>query len=498
MKTSLKLASIAALICLVSVNSAIAQDEPVEAEESAADVVRVSIVGLNRRYAQPLRKTAQRIQQIEGIKKAEMLGWELSTASFALTTDLDQQQLASSVGMKFVCETTEGLLFAPEVNDAAKRAEARQVIKRIGLAVYDLYTKAKPEADEDNDEKFLPLLEKLPRLKDKLSHLGIQIDDLEGKFYAADDYHIKEYPGWNDTTCRVWVGDEWADFGSDQNGDWGYVEYNSGDENHPELDPRFVGMEVKNGPWSGTTKRWVDKEAAMAGGMVTRSDKEDDELVIQTAAAKLVEYVGLAMSYQLHNPKKSVESLNNSNVWEMNQWFSSKFKKEAPDAWDWPADLDYESMQLSWERDDGKLTLTAKVEYPGHPYHLHLIVDATAVRDAYIVKDEMPDGIADIDKQTEWIVDAEEESVFESRRAEASDIHERLIKLVGSYLKATDTEDVYGVLSDADLCKRLDYEHSAESRYLPGHISLRRQLFGDIEVTVGNSFTGGKYWVLFD
>lgn len=504
MKNYLRIPALVAAFVVLAVTFVHSQDAPDEPAKPVTAVIEINITNLSRGYARPLRKTAQRMQALEGIEKVEMLGWVMGTASFSVTTSLNQNQLESVLGLRFVCKTGTGMLFAPEVNASAKRAEARAAVSRISRAVLDLYENAETKEDEDGNETYLPILQKYPRLKDKLKALNVSIDGLDGKFYSIDDYHIEEEAGQWELSCRIWAGDNWYDFG----GRRGYT------ASETSTDERFVGMAISCTPYSGTSKRWVDKDAAPRnGGIVTRADKHTDpyggkgfkdaedakeELIIKYAERVMKNYLAVAVSYWLHNPKKKVGELNNMGGWELENWWDENLEGDSGmDNWrDWPRGLSGSSMSVKWLRKDGALQLVGKIADESHPLFLHAVVDVSAVRDTYIILDELPEGKADIESETEWLVGAEDESVFIERRANAKELHTSIAKLVFEYMKKPEAEPFQGSLNDAALCQRIGYTHSADSSYKPEQIALRTQLFGDIEISIGTPRTGGRFWVL--
>lgn len=499
MKNLIRTTALLAAFAVLAVTSVYSQDAPAEPEKPATAVIEINIANLSRGYAQPLRKTAQRMQALEGIEKVEMLGWVMGTASFNVTTSLNQEQLESALGLRFVCTTGTGMLFAPEVNASAKRAEARAAVAQISRAIAELYENAETKEDEDGNEIYLPVLQKYPRLKDKLKVLNVSIDDLDGKFYAIDDYHIEESAGQWELGCRIWAGDDWHDF--------------SGRRNYTldEMDERFVGMTVNCTPYSGISKLWVDKDAAPRnGGVITRADKYTDpyggkefeggeeELVIKYAERMMNNYMAVAVSYWLHNPKQTIRELNGMSNWDYDNWWDENFEDDSGiNIWrDWPRGLDGSSIRVKWLGKDGALQLTGKIADEDHPLFLHAVVDVSAVRDTYIILDELPEGKADIESETKWLVAAEDESVFIERRANAKELHASITKLVFEYMKKPEAEPFQGSLDDAALCQLIGYLHSAESSYEPEHIALRTQLFGDLEISIGTPRTGGRFWVL--
>ncbi|MCF6227535.1 MAG: hypothetical protein L3J82_02565 [Planctomycetes bacterium] len=501
MKNYLRIPALVAAFVVLAVTSAYSQDVP---DAPATAVIEINIANLSRGYARPLRKTAQRMQALEGIEKVEMLGWVMGTASFKVTTSLDQEQLESALGLRFVCKTGTGMLFAPEVNASAKRAEARAVVSRISRAVLDLYENAETKEDEDGNETYLPVLQEYPRLKDKLKALNISIGGLDGKFYSIDDYHIEEESSSWELSCKIWAGDNWYDFG----GRRGYA------ASETSTDERFVGMAISCTPYGGISKRWVDKDAAPRNeGIITRADKHTDpyggrgfkdaedakeELVIKYAERVMKNYMAVAVSYWLHNPKKKIGELNSMDGWDLENWWDEKFEGDSGlDNWrGWPRGLNRSNMNVNWLRKDGTLQLVGKIADESHPLFLHAVVDVSAVRDTYIILDELPEGKADIESEIEWVVGAEDESVFIERRANAKELHASIARLVFEYVNKPEAESLQGSLNNAALCQRIGYAHSADYSYKPEQLTLRVQLFGDIEISVGTPRTGGTFWAL--
>ncbi|MEE9311051.1 MAG: hypothetical protein V3V10_01440, partial [Planctomycetota bacterium] len=350
-----------------------------------------------------------------------------------------------------------------------------------------LYEKAKPKkVGKFGESTFAPILQKLPRLKDKLKALDIPIDDLDGKFYSIDDYHIEERNNFG-LSCRIYAGDSWNE--SFQRGS-------------SSLDDRYVAVEVSRNGLTGVSKRWHDSgNDSRSGGSVTRSDKYTGrfgnrgpalpgdaapKLLIKYAERELNSYMQVAISYHLHNPKTKIRELNSLGSSEYVRWWNSTFPtKPRMDDWrSWPDGLDRSSINIKWLRRDGSLTLNAKVADKDHPLFLHAVVDVSAIRDTYIILDELPDGKADIESNTEWVVAAEDESVFIARRAEAKALHTSIAKTLMEYMKKPDAEPIHGSLDDDELCKRIGYVHSSSSLFESAHILLRTQLFGDVEISI--------------
>lgn len=489
MKTRLRLACF--LVLLVLPCTVLESQETPE----LAPKIEIAITGISRGYAQPLRNTAKRIQALEGISDVKMLGWTMGTARFSIQTELDEAGLAEILKLKFICKTGTALLFAPVDNSAAKRAEARAAISLLGKAISKIYQTTEYDIDENGEPRYRPALQKYPRLKDKLKHLGLSVDDLDGKYYAPEDYNIQEEVDWR-LKCRIWAGGAWEDHGSDNYGGK-IVIYTSGRRAETKPTPLFVGMEISVYGGSQLQSRWTDKEAASSSTkQPKRSDKIDGKLVVKTAEEWLTTYMGVAVSYYLYKPKSNLKQLNRQGRWRYFDWFETKFGDNPSNKWWYYDGLNGDELSISWAKDGGKLVLTGKCNNKNHPFHLHAEVDVDAISDSYLDKNSLPDGKADLAKHVDWVVGAEDESVFERRRKEAKELHVELADLALAAMAKPDMPALSGSLANEDLCKAIGYTHSKDSLFKPEHIVIQKQPFGDIEISIGAPNTGGLYWVL--
>ena len=56
--------------------------------------------------------------------------------------------------------------------------------------------------------------------------------------------------------------------------------------------------------------------------------------------------------------------------------------------------------------------------------------------------------------------------------------------------------DLCGRLDDPELIERLGVELPTDAQFKPGDYTVHQQMLGDVEISVGNVRTGGRWWQL--
>ncbi|MCB9931944.1 MAG: hypothetical protein H6841_00820, partial [Planctomycetes bacterium] len=141
------------------------------------------------------------------------------------------------------------------------------------------------------------------------------------------------------------------------------------------------------------------------------------------------------------------------------------------------------------------------VHHPAHPLYLEAEVDTQAVIDACagnLTKEEQRKLTrADLADALKWIAGAEADAeVFKRRRSEAAANFARIREALKNASATHSLDELCGSLDNAELATRLGIKLSQDGAFQPGEYRIRRQMLGDVEVSVGTARTGGRYWVL--
>jgi hypothetical protein len=105
----------------------------------------------------------------------------------------------------------------------------------------------------------------------------------------------------------------------------------------------------------------------------------------------------------------------------------------------------------------------------------------------------------DVKDKIKWIVDAEDSiEVFENRRANAVRRMDEMRQLLAKAAETHPLDQLCGNLGDEALRARLGIKFDEGEDLGPGEYTVRQQLLGDVEITVGNPRTGGMRWMLFN
>ncbi|MCA8937920.1 MAG: hypothetical protein KDB68_17165 [Planctomycetes bacterium] len=465
-----------------------AQDAP-----TTSRTVEVRIVALSRGYMRPMRFTADRIAEQAGIDKAIALGFEGDTARYSITTDLDNTQLAAGLQLQVLGESDGRLTLAADSSPRARHAEARGVLMQIALKIA---TFPRPNWRGTSDRIFKPDA----KLADKLERLGLSTDMLKGATYKPEQYHIDEDWGGSSAEYRVWVGEKYEGVQLPNSDDpWG-----SEDTGDPEVAPNpdsdFVGIQIYRGPWQETIN-WVDVEGLQLNGYDgERSDTDSDgELYVAQGADWLEKILQAVTALHLHNPKGKVSDLPHGTGWRIIQDFNDD------DLQRWgQTHYNIADFRMRWREEDGERICNLRAHNPSHPFYLEAEVNATQVLGFYNDRKEKDPELnlskverAELGSALTWICGAEESvEVFNLRRQEAGASMKLIREAIKQALAEHALADLCGRLDDPELIERLGVELPTDAQFKPGDYTVHQQMLGDVEISVGNVRTGGRWWQL--
>ena len=463
-----------------------------QAQDTAPRVVELRIVAMSRAYMRPMKSTAERIAKVEGIESCEMLGFGGDTARFSVTTKLDDKALASALQLSILGRGEEFLTLSNADNNRAKRAEARGILTQIALAISN-----QPKPSWDNTSE--PLFQDSDTVKDRMRRLDLNPSLLGGTFYKPADYHIEEQWDGNSGTYKIWAGDSWEGVYVPAD-DWWYEGEEEDAGAQPDLDSRFVGIRVYRSPWSNSMT-WVDSEGLSLDGYAGDRGETDSDgvLHVQHGATWLRDIMSAVVAILVREPKRSIDRMPSGRGWNIFGEFDGDNPKI--DRWDLEH-YDRDNLNLKWRQEDGRKYANLRAHHQAHPFYLELDVDATGVVEGYKKRAADEDlelktvQEADLDGHLNWICGAEESAqVFREREREAAENFDLIRKALTEAIKTHVLGELCGNLGDEELLTRLGIELSGE-HFAPGDYTLRAQMLGDVEISVGNVRTGGRNWTL--
>ncbi|MCA8913464.1 MAG: hypothetical protein KDB82_17320 [Planctomycetes bacterium] len=465
------------------------------AQDAPPRSVEVRVVALSRGYMRPMRATAKRIAALEGIDKVEMLGFEGDSARYRLSTKLDNKGIAAALQLKILGEGSSSLTLAADDSPRARHAEARGVLMQIAMKI-----SAEPRPTwRGTGER---LFTEKDSTKQKMVRLGLAPEIMSGSTYGIDDYHIDETWQGSSSEYRIWVGDKYEGVSiPNQNDPWG-----DSSESEPEAEPdgesNFVGIQMYRTQWQESIN-WVDVEGLQLNGYDgERSDTDPDgELYVQQGADWLKTLLQAVTAYRMQYPKNKVSDLPHGSGWGI----LNELENRDEDLNRWDQDhYTIADFRMRWRDEDGKYIVNLRAHFPAHPFYLEAEVDTTAVLKAYDErKKDDPEldlrkvNRAELGDALTWICAAEESvEVFNKRRDEAREgtqkIRDALQKAAGKYSIA----ELCGRLDDATLAGRLGVTLPEDGEFKPGDYTIRPQMLGDIELSVGTVRSGGRWWQL--
>jgi hypothetical protein len=465
---------------------------PASAEE--ARTIELRLVALSRGYMQPMKLTADRIKEVPGINGAEMLGFGGDMARFKVSTTLDNDALAAALQLKLVGAAGDSVTLAADVSARAKHAEARGPLMDMALKIM---AEPKPSWRGDGEALF----KSDASLKDKMERLNLSYETLNGVTYKAKDYHIDESWEGSGGEYRIWAGDEWEGIFVPSN-DWYYDPTESSGQpvKAPDPNSRFVGIRVYRSSWQNSLT-WVDQEGLLLTGFEAERDDTDreGELCVQRGAEWMQKIMSAIGGYRVRNPKADMGDLPQGRGWNIFTLFNDD-KEDNTDIqrWDVPQ-YDLQAMRLGWRDDDGRWIATLTAHHSFHPFYLEVELDTQTVLDAHakLTNEQRKEARRpELGDALKWIVGAEADvSVFQRRRDEARDNSARILEALRKAMTTHGLDALCGKLDDAELLKRLGIELKA-GEFEPGDYAIRRQMLGDVEISVGTARTGGRLWML--
>jgi hypothetical protein len=458
--------------------------------------VELRLMALSRGYMRPMGATTDRLARLPGIEAVEALGGGGDAMRFKLTTSLSDQALAEALQLKLQSAGAGVVTLAAVDDDRARRAEARGVLMQIALAVM-----AQPKPSWRRDST--PLFEGALNLKQKLERLGLKPALLQGNFYKPDDYHVEESWQGSGGEYRIWAGDEWQGLFV-RSDDWYYVDEGEAGQSKPAMqDPRFVGIRVYRSPWNSSLS-WVDLEGLQLTGFGVSRDETDaaGELYLKQGADWLHNILRGLCALRVREPDRKMDRLPQGRGWVIISELGGEDEEDefALQRWDL-SQFNIQDFQLAWRDEDGRLIANLKVHHPAHPLYLEAEVDTNMVVDnckKTMSKAEMKKAKrVDPGDALTWIVAAEESvEVFKRRRADAEANFQRIREALKKAAAIHTLDELCGSLDDAELIGRLGIELPKDAAFAPSEYRIRRQMLGDVEISVGTARTGGRYWML--
>jgi len=467
---------------------------PAQAQDEAARVVELRIVALSRGYMRPMKNTADRIRQAEGIESCEALGYGGDAARYKVTTRLDDDGLARVLQLNILGRGKDFLTLSNSENQRARRAEARGVITQIALAIT---RQPKPSWDSDSE----PMFNSGDNVNERMRRLELDPELLKGTFYKPADYHIEEEWDGSGGTYKIWAGDRWEGVYVPSDDWWREGEMEEPDS-QPQGDSRFVGIRIYRSPWSNSMS-WVDTEGLLLDSTAGERSETDGDgvLLVQHGADWLRDIMCAAVAFLVRDPKLSIDRLPGGRGWNIFNLFDEENPKI--DRWDLQH-YDRNALTLKWREEEGRKIANLRAHHPAHAFYLELEVDATAVLEDY--KQRAQDENLDLKTVTEvepgdaltWICGAEESvEVFRARELEAEASFKLIRDALQTASKTHPLADLCGRLDDEDLRARLGIELKFDS-YASSDYEIAAQMLGDVEVTVGSVRTGGRSWMLLN
>jgi hypothetical protein len=388
-------------------------------------------------------------------------------------------------------------VIAPSDTARVKRAEARHAIDRIIRAI-----SATPRPKWRGGME-PGLFAEQQELSAKLKKLKIEPASLDGTNYKHTDYHIEEMWGGSEATYRVWAGaPTWVGLSVETGHFYGWSESPEEPEEPEEVPATFAGALLQRG-YQGDTFYWADSEGATLSGALGERAKTMPQadggkmLVVQDGKAWLQSILGAVSAYRVRHPNESMEQMPRGRGWSA----LSKLD-EYGNLHRWSEDgYNNQCLTLAWTANDKKqFVASIRVFHEHHPLYLEgeLNVDevAAANRDT-AGKDTLT--TLDVKDKIKWIVDAEDSiEVFENRRANAVRRMDEMRQLLAKAAETHPLDQLCGNLGDEALRARIGIKFVEGEDLGPGEYTVRQQLLGDVEITVGNPRTGGMRWMLFN
>jgi hypothetical protein len=465
-----------------------------KAQADESRTIELRLVALSRGYMQPMKATAERIKALPGMTSVEMLGFGGDMARYKVTTTLSDEGLAKALQLKLVGAAKDTVTLAADVSPRARHAEARGPLMDIALKIM-----AEPKPSWRGDSE--ALFKSDASLKDKMARLGLPYEALQGVTYTASDYHIDELWEGSGGEYRIWAGDEWEGIYVPSN-DWYYDDSENNGQPTKEPDPnsRFVGIRVYRSSWQNSLT-WVDQEGLLLTGFAGERDDTDREgvLCVQRGADWMGKILSAIGGFRVRNPKAGVGELPQGRGWNIFSLLSDDEEDNTDiQRWDVPQ-YDLQAMRLNWRDDDGHLIAVLTAHHNFHPFYLEGELDTQTVLDAHakLTTDQRKKvRRPDLGEALKWIVGAETDvGVFQRRRDEARSNSTKILEALGKAMKTHDVDALCGKLDDAELLKRLGIELKP-GEFKPGDYAIRRQMLGDVEISVGTALTGGRLWML--
>lgn len=464
-----------------------------QAQDAPPRSVEVRIVALSRGYMRPMRATAERMSNVDGIEKSEPLGFEGDSARYRVTTRLDNQGIAEALQLKVLGEGTDTLTLAAVIDARARHAEARGVLMQIALKISE---QPRPNWRGTAERVFDPAWD----LDQKMRHLGLSPELLNGAVYKRKSYHIDEYWQSQNAEYKIWVGDKYEGVNLPNNDDpWGD---SSDDPKEVDPDPEsdFVGIHIYRGPWDESIN-WVDVEGLQLNGYEgERSDTDSDgELYVKQGADWLTSVLQATAGLRLQNPKGKIADLPHGTGWRIFQDFNDDDLQRWGQAY-----YNISDFRMRWRSEDGSDICNLRAHYPAHPFYIEAEVDVTSVVGDYQKRKEKDSELdlrkvtrPEIDEALTWICAPEDSvEVFNQRRREAVASMKLIREALQTAIAEHSLDDLCGRLDDPELVKRLGLALKADGEFKPGDYTIRAQMLGDVELSVGTVRSGGRWWQL--
>lgn len=468
-----------------------------EAEQPALREVTLQLAGVSRGYARPLSRTAERVRQLPGIQGAEAVSAGGDCIVLRVSTSMDNEALAAALGGVLLGGSSTLAVIAPVDNMRSRRAVARYTIMKVAAAIME---QPKPHW-RDNDSAVL--FTSRDSLDAKLRKLGLTIDLTGLPNYSPTDFRIEESWQGSGGTYRVWAGDKWGGLPVFDQGRW----WTDDDSNSPatlEPDPEsnFVGAEISRSSWSSGLF-WADLEGAiLESPLGARAETTwDDSLVIHAGKKWMEDILSAVVALRVREPERQIDAMPKGRGWNILSNLVNDDEDDDLQRWGTQG-YNQQALQLDWSEDDERqLSLRFRAHHPGHALYLDAQLDVDAAVKRYKSRDDAQDSPrrVDVSGDIRWLVNAEESvEVFKQRRQAVLDSMARLQTAVTEAAREHSLDVLCGSLSDEQLRGRLGFAPSGEHDLEAGQYVIRRQLFGDVEITAGEPKNGGTRWILLN
>lgn len=474
-------------LLLLSTFMAHAQDAP-----PASRTVELRLLALSRAYVRPMADTAERLARLEGVLSAEAQSYADDVMTLKVSTTLGDAQLAAALGMQLLRAEGLTVTLAPGEDLRSRRAEARAVIGRIGAAI------AKSMSRENPDEEMTGIdFGASDTIESRMRKLGLDPAMLNGKWYTPADYRIEAPGEGRGDAYRIWAGaSNWEGM---------YVSRaEAGDDARVDYDPnsRFVGMVVPMG-WYELPPTWVDGEGIMLSSTAERSDTGwTGELAVKSGSKLITEILQSAVAYRVRNPAAKLDTMPSGRGYTL---MNNLPGGDDIEYWGYQ-NFEISDLQLSWRQGaEGSFYARVRAHTPASAFYLDAEVDTGPVLKRYDESDRKVRREltrANLGDDLKWLFGPEADAqAFRDRRFEARETLNQLADALVRVMKekpATALDTLCGRLDNTELAVQLGIKGDGLKFFAAAEFEIRKQMLGDVEVSVGSPAKGGRRWIVLN